>query len=252
MNNQKFFNSFYFIKPTFNKNHQTDHLWESGSPTNYLGFMVSGNAKLTTADKTLYLNAGDCFFIPKGCRYRSFWYPQDHGSVSWYSFGFDYLPVSGDIVPDIQKIARHKNAEKYLELLTQSLQVNCQSVGYLYAFLGEIAKDLSYISRTVVPVEKANDLIRKNPRQKISNIAAACGISESGLYYSFKKTFGITPNRARQMALCSNAVELLSTTDLSVEEISSRLGFSSSSYFRKVFRSCTQHTPREIRHNSQF
>ena len=41
-------------------------------------------------------------------------------------------------------------------------------------------------------------------------------------------------------------------TDLSVEDISRLLGFSSSSYFRKVFFAGTKKTPREYRRSKQF
>ena len=50
----------------------------------------------------------------------------------------------------------------------------------------------------------------------------------------------------------SKAVELLITTDMQVEEISSLLNFSSTSYFRKVLYKHTGKTPREIRRTSPF
>ena len=48
------------------------------------------------------------------------------------------------------------------------------------------------------------------------------------------------------------AVTLLTATDLSVEEISSQLGFSSAAYFRRVLRQITGKTPREIRKTAVF
>ena len=59
-----------------------------------------------------------------------------------------------------------------------------------------------------------------------------------------------TPNTQRQIILCERAVELLTTTDRPIEEISTALGFSSSAYFRKVMREHTGMTPREIRKNA--
>ena len=56
----------------------------------------------------------------------------------------------------------------------------------------------------------------------------------------------------KQEILCEKAVQLLTTTDLSVEEISNRLLFSSSSYFRKIFKKYTGKTPRQIRKDSQY
>jgi AraC-like DNA-binding protein len=66
-----------------------------------------------------------------------------------------------------------------------------------------------------------------------------------------KKELGKTPNRVRQEAKCQQAVRLLTCTDLPVEEISTRLGFSSSSYMRKLLRLTTGKTPLQIRKAAQ-
>lgn len=95
-------------------------------------------------------------------------------------------------------------------------------------------------------------LIRSDPSRKIADIAAACGVCESGLYGVFRRTYRETPNTVRQRVLCEQAKHLLVTTDLSVEEISERLSFSSSSYFRKVMRKHTGMTPGEIRRRGQW
>lgn len=47
--------------------------------------------------------------------------------------------------------------------------------------------------------------------------------------------------------MVQNALDLLAHTDLTIEEISSKVGFSSSNYFRKVFFDITGKTPKEVR-----
>lgn len=86
----------------------------------------------------------------------------------------------------------------------------------------------------------------------MKDVATHCKISESGLYPIFQKVFQKTPLEMKQEILCEKAVQLLTTTDLSVEEISNRLLFSSSSYFRKILRKYTGKTPREIRKESRY
>lgn len=81
----------------------------------------------------------------------------------------------------------------------------------------------------------------------MEQVASYCGVSQTALYNAFRQQLGITPNGMRQGILCEAARELLVTTGLSVEEISSRLGFSSSSYFRKVLFQHTGKTPLAIR-----
>ena len=63
----------------------------------------------------------------------------------------------------------------------------------------------------------------------------------------FRREVGLTPVRYRHTLLVQEAMGLLLRTNLTVEEISDRLGFSSSCYFRRVFSSIAGKTPREIR-----
>lgn len=62
-----------------------------------------------------------------------------------------------------------------------------------------------------------------------------------------KKEYGLTPNKAIVQIRIDNAKKLLITSDLSISKISETVGFSSSSYFNKVFREHTGMTPKEYR-----
>ena len=78
-------------------------------------------------------------------------------------------------------------------------------------------------------------------------LASNCNISVSYLYKIFKTYEKQTPNEYRQKILCDKATELLTNTDLSIEEISRILNFSSSNYLRKVYKEHTGMSPREFR-----
>ena len=71
------------------------------------------------------------------------------------------------------------------------------------------------------------------------------------VYGVFKKACNTTPIEKKQEIFCERAAELLITTDLSVEQISEMLNFSSSSYFRKIFKKHTGKTPLQIRKNTK-
>ena len=86
---------------------------------------------------------------------------------------------------------------------------------------------------------------------RISDVAEHCKVSESTLYGVFKKAYNTTPIEKKQEIFCERAAELLITTDLSVEQISEMLNFSSSSYFRKIFKKHTGKTPLQIRKNTK-
>ena len=59
-----------------------------------------------------------------------------------------------------------------------------------------------------------------------------------------------TPNQLKQEVLIQKAINLLENTTATVERISEGLGFSSTNYFRKVFKEHTGTSPRQYRKNA--
>ena len=85
-------------------------------------------------------------------------------------------------------------------------------------------------------IAKAKKHLQSNPYCSNKQLAAECNISLPYLYKIFKTHDSETPNSYRQKSLCNQAADLLTRTDLSIEQISSILKFSSSNYFRKIFK----------------
>ncbi|MBE6729298.1 MAG: helix-turn-helix transcriptional regulator [Ruminococcaceae bacterium] len=79
------------------------------------------------------------------------------------------------------------------------------------------------------------------------DVAKHCAVNESTLYWAFKTAANKTPNEIKNKFLCQKAIMLIINTNKSVQEISDSLGFSSTSYFRKILKANTGKTPREIR-----
>ncbi len=251
MNNAEFYNSFYFMKISFQRVHQYD-CTQTGCPRNYIGVLIRGTARLTDGAHTLVLSPGEAFFIPYRCRYRSFWQPDADGQVAWYSFGFDLLPLPDTQMPVLQVLPRSGQAGECLERLCAEPVVNCRTVGLLYGYFGGIAAGLVYASHTEPLVERTCAFFRDHPTASVGTAARTAGVSVAGLYAAFGRAGNETPGAVRQRLLCEKATDLLVGTDQSVEEISNRLGFSSSAYFRKVFREHKHCSPREYRKRYQL
>ena len=98
-------------------------------------------------------------------------------------------------------------------------------------------------------IQPAVEYIEKNYEQNFSieTLAKLCHCSESGFFKLFKKSTGVTPVAYKHNIMIQNALDLLTHTSLSVEEISKQTGFSSSNYFRTVFFKLTGKTPKELR-----
>ena len=245
MTDALFFNSFQFHLYSSKRNYTSQI---DSCPCHFFGRIVSGRARIVSDHKELSLYKGDIFFIPKGLNYRSYWACEE-GSVSFYSFGFTMLPVETQVDLQLQKLSCTEQERQLFGRLERIGQVDPAFIGGLYSFLGTVLPKMTVLhkSKSDRIVDKAVDLMRSTPNASVAEVAQHCGVSECTLFLKFRKHFGKTPVDMRHRILTEKATQLLTSTDLSIEEISNRLGFSSSSYFRKVLKKETGKTPMAIR-----
>jgi AraC family transcriptional regulator len=81
----------------------------------------------------------------------------------------------------------------------------------------------------------------------LEEIAAAAFLSPFHFARLFKKLTGASPHAYLAALRVARAQALLAETDLSVSEVSERVGYSSSSHFTKAFRQATGLAPRAYR-----
>lgn len=235
-----------FYRYGYNTYHHTEV--HKGSDVHYLAMLTKGTARIEAKNQTLHIHQGEIFYIPKRLQYNSYWYGQPE--IEFLSFGFAHMPARDEKSYVLQIVPHSEALEAALRAIPlQGNLVGCRALSLFYAALAEAAAQMSH-----KPGALANELtdsamyyIRKNPHVQISEVAEFCNVSEAYLYAKFRSVMGVSPNTYRQRILCSRAVELLTTTDMPVQEISEQLQFSSPSYFRKVFRQITGKTPRQYR-----
>lgn len=248
MNNAEFYKNFIFAIYKFHKYTYTDNASNDGSPSNFIAMMIKGHAVIKTKSSSLEIKEGDIFFIPKNLLYQSYWYGDKNDDIEFLSLSAQNLPIKDNQNFTLQKIDCDFSTRHLLNQFFDDLTVNCKTVGLFYSFLGEVVPNMKRdTTRHELVIEKALHYIHSNPDAQATDIATFCNISEPTLYNIFKKSLNKTPNDVKQQVLCEKAITLLTTTSLSVEEISSQLQFSSSSYFRKVLKKHTDKTPLMIR-----
>lgn len=238
--NAVFYNSFAFYKMTFSRTHYGD--FRSGAVKNFIAYMLKGQARIVTENEKLEIREGDLFFIPKDLPYQSYWFADEE--VSWYSFGFDLIPDGESRIFSLQKLPI---GEKVPELIREiGTGKSPRTIGLLYELLDLLMPDMKSESGKPLQAEMER-LLKKDPGISTESIADSLGVSVSGFYSKFRQESGMTPNAFRRLYIVRLARELLTTTDLPIEEISRRLLFSSSSYFRKTVFEVTGKTPSQIR-----
>lgn len=86
-----------------------------------------------------------------------------------------------------------------------------------------------------------------NRELQLEEIAAAAYLSPFHFARLFKKLTGASPHSYLGNLRVTRAQALLAETDLSISEVSARVGYASPSHFTKAFRRSTGLTPREFR-----
>ena len=117
------------------------------------------------------------------------------------------------------------------------------------------------LRQTQILTQKAHADILKNARipiaaaqyletyfyceHSLEELAKRFYISKNHLTFAFKKQFGVTPMHYLKNIRVKEAQGLLRTTNRSVSEIATQVGFINASYFARVYKQCTGRTPTE-------
>lgn len=99
------------------------------------------------------------------------------------------------------------------------------------------------------PIKKAVEFLSLNFSQKIlvPELAKRIGLSDIHLSTTFKKEVGMTISQYIANLRCSQAAEMLKSSDISIQEISNYVGYTDNNYFVKVFKAQYGLTPSEYR-----
>ena len=239
-----------FFHYQFQKYRYTDA--RNGIDLHFLAMLVKGTARIVTQEETLQLKQGDVFYLPKGLKYQSYWYGEPE--IEFLSFGFFTLPPADRKLYSPQIIGEATLPSLLQAIPTHGKQVDSFALRQFYAAL---TRALPYMQTQITRsgaqlAERAMTYIRRTPHAQIPEVAKHCGVSQPHLYATFREVTGSTPNDYRQSVLCQLAMELLTTTDKSVEQIATELCFSSAAYLRKVLQKHTGLTPMQIRKKAVF
>lgn len=246
MDNIQFSKTFSFRNFVFRRSHHTDN--SGGTLCHHIGRIHAGEATFDVGGTLYHFSAGDVFYTPPGCRYHSYWSGED---ICYDSFAFHLFPDRGGFYA-VQRIEADAAANALLDKAMEEKRITPTSVGNLYAFLGAVLPTMTAADADPrrALVDKAREYMRAHADFSARELSRHLGISESGLYALFRETLGRTPVKEKNRMRIATAVELLTTTDRSVESVAEALGFSSAAYFRKVLRAVRGVTPRELRKNS--
>lgn len=246
MANDIFFSkSFLFNVFEYSGDRHNDN--RKGVTVHYIAKMLRGSARLVSETDTLYISEGDVFYIPKGCRYQSFWHGEP--DVKFISLGFTYMPDAEGHSYKLQTVKCPEEAGALFSKIAEAKSISCTVIGSFYTILGLLLPEMQICDsdRHARLLQSVKQYITEYPHSSSSELARAFSVSESTLYSLFKTYSDLSINEYRISVVMEKAKDILISTDIPIEEVSERLKFSSTSYFRKQFNKFFGISPRHMR-----
>jgi len=155
------------------------------------------------------------------------------------------IPPDSSVIALLQQIY-HACGKQHVTDGYRASAVVHQFVTELYRFSATFLKEPTMWQPSVQQAVRVMEQ-EYNRLQSLEDIAAAAGLSKYHFTRSFKKATGYSPVEYLSKIRMEKALVLLRTTDATVEEIAQQVGYSSGSYFIKVFRQWIGFSPGEFR-----
>lgn len=210
------------------------------------GAIIRGNVLMKTqVYGEITAGEGDVIYIPNGIICDTFW--SGTPEIEYYSLHIFDAVVQSLPVWAPQRLdaglapAVGNNITKIYELMSNGQPGSqMRALAQIFGLLADIDGHMLAGSANNLPpvLLCALRYIEEHFKENIpiSKLAAECYISESSLYHLFRSELNMTPNFYHISCRIDAAVNLLSQSELAVDEIAEAVGFSSSSYFCEMFR----------------
>lgn len=233
--------------------------------------IVRGSFQLTLVNDTFIMKPGDIAFVDCNEAHDGVSLSEDliydmiqvkPDAIGKYASSFQPLEMLLKRQISINKIFRDENVCDIFEKVAPiyELSNSCRELlflGLLFEMFGFILS--AHISDINPLSYKENffeiiDFINEHCAEKLTVEGLAKQFSFHVSYFShkFKEVVGISPNRYIIIARLKLAEEYLKKTKFSIELISQKCGFESTSYFIKKFKNYTGTTPAKYRSNNVF
>lgn len=212
-----------------------------------LHFILRGSGTLQINGKTEHLNKYDIFFIPPDIPFCYYPDKNDKWAYVWFDFIGKNARHYGEVIGFCDGVyaKRSSKRDECFRSIADILQLidAGRDVGYydiLSLFYKIIAANSEKTQKNEYDcAEIAAAYVRNHYYDSELSVERICkniGISHSHMCRIFKKKFGTTLSRYISDTRISEAARLLSSTELSVKEITFAVGFNDYPHFVKTFK----------------
>lgn len=243
-------------------------------------YMLSGNIFLEADGKEYYLKEGDMFLIFSNQIHAMYPSSAQDAKYAVIKYNASKLTSPASFTPNIQSILNlakseharvhfHKN-DPHMDLC-HKLFLNCidemerKDIGYdinIHSYLClnmtniiriwqaegvNVYNSYEHISVKDYNIENILEYMESHLRDnlKVTDLAKICNMSYSHFARSFKALYGKSCKEYLEILKIETAAEMLRSTDLSINDISSELGYADASHFIRTFKKYKNSTPKK-------
>lgn len=238
--------------------------WESFPHSHYyteIFFIKSGTGHMKIENESIPLSANNLVLIGAQVLHTEFSNPS--APLDYYVLGVEGLkintdrPVEYSVVNASSNVAQirqcfdnilsemHNRPEGYAEVCQHYLAI----LVLLICRKDHISYELVDAPNSSHECHKVKRYIETNYHDKITldSLASNCNLTKYYLSHKFTEFYRKSPIAYLTEVRITAAKDLLKTTNLSIEEIASGTGFSSSSYFSQTFQKFCHMSPQQYR-----
>ncbi len=222
-------------------------------------YLVKGSGELSLNNKNQRIGSGD-FVLCRPFESKVF-SPEEYDECDFYAISFQGR-YGADLLSNLNLIPKKnyfvgRDAEiiSFLDKICEETE-NSDSAAQLIAsslFLAVLGI-LSRLAISVLPKSTEKELEKIAPALSsinsdctskigVDDYAKMCNLSTSYFTHLFTKITGFSPMEYKQLQRMNVAKNLLSTTTMSIKEISNIVGFKDPLYFGRCFKQSTGQTP---------
>ncbi len=212
-------------------------------------YFLYGNAEVTAKEKIVQASFYDIVIYPRGV------YHTEHLQINHHQEVFCiWVDIPGLKLSDVIHIQDKDSSIKWaLEKLHEEYKSEAPSgilmEHYIRLVIMLIAKARFENAGESDPLSRVIVYMQSNMSKPITveELAESIYVSKSYLSRYFKQKTGMSLIEYLRLIRINAAKRLLVSTDNSIEEISSVIGYNSSKYFCRAFKTCTNMSPSEYR-----
>ena len=251
-----------------NRQHPNDHTftWDKGRilDSYYVVYITKGEGMLESAKgKPVKIEAGMCFLLFPGVWHRYKPHPTSGWEEYWVGFNGDYprqLMNTTLFTPQNAIIEVGLNEELLMLFHSLIKMVKTAEVGYRQAITGIVLQILSLIftvSRYKTTetdlrsklISKAKFLLQESIETPVNleEMVKELPMGYSSFRKAFKSLVGVSPNQYHLELRLDKGKDLLMSTNLTINEVAFKTGFSSIFYFSRLFKKRNGVPPKHFR-----